>query len=65
MAGLVVPGEIDVMALSYSNPKRGGLYGCLYNEAHIGSEAFEGAELAALYRLRFGLPLVMSVCAIQ
>ena len=63
MAGVVVPGNKNrVRCDTYSNPKWGGLSGCLYYKARYGRDAFGDAHYAAACGLRIGLAFSLSTC---
>ena len=63
MAGVVVSENKKIFrGDAYSNPKWGGLSGCLYYKAWIGCDAVEDALYAAAYRRRVGLPRSLNVC---
>jgi|GEM_PF-3141415 len=63
MAGVVVSGNNNEVRRSvYSNPKWGGLSGCLYYKARNGCDAVEYAYYAAAYRLRIGLQRSLTTC---
>ena len=63
MAGVVVSVNKELAGCDiYSNPKWGGLSGCLYYKARNGCDAVEDAHYAAACRLRIGLALSLSTC---